>query len=118
MIGTVEASEAITISLVEPSRNDNRSGTGDANDDAVAGDGPNSLNGLNKIASFHPNFTYPLFGESERIFGFQGLKINLQFNASDLRPNLSISSSKKFATVGEVEATDVSSVMKEYLPTG
>lgn len=97
MIGTVEANEALNISLVEPAQ-----------------DG----NGLDKIATFHPKFTYPIFGDEERIFGHKGLKVNLQYNASDLRPNLSMSSSKKFASVGGIEATDVSSIMKEYLPGG
>ncbi|KAK7753433.1 histone acetyltransferase 1 [Diatrype stigma] len=92
---TIDANEALTISLVEPSPEGN---------------------GLNKIASFHPKFTYPLFGEEERIFGHKDLKIKLQYDVSDLRPNLSISSSKKFASVGDVEATDVSGIMKDYLP--
>ncbi|RYO84298.1 hypothetical protein DL764_009353 [Monosporascus ibericus] len=92
---TVDASDALTISLVEPSIDDDS---------------------LNKIASFHPKFTYPLFGDEERIFGYKGLKINLQYTASDLRPNLSISSSKKFASVGGIEATDVSAVLKDFLP--
>lgn len=93
----MDASEALTISLVQPSQEGN---------------------GLNKIASFHPKFTYPLFGEDERIFGHKELKVNLQYDASDLRPNLSISSSKKFASVGDIEATDVSSIMKDFLPGG
>ncbi|RYP24418.1 hypothetical protein DL766_007279 [Monosporascus sp. MC13-8B] len=94
-IGTVDASDALTISLVEPSIDDDS---------------------LHKIASFHPKFTYPLFGDEERIFGYKGLKINLQYNASDLRPNLSVSFSKKFVSVGDIEATDVSAVMKDFLP--
>ncbi|RYO81481.1 hypothetical protein DL763_008567 [Monosporascus cannonballus] len=94
-IGTVDASDALTISLVEPSIDDDS---------------------FHKIASFHPKFTYPLFGDEERIFGYKGLKINLQYNASDLRPNLSVSFSKKFVSVGDIEATDVSAVMKDFLP--
>ncbi|KAL1843797.1 hypothetical protein VTJ49DRAFT_7507 [Mycothermus thermophilus] len=66
--------------------------------------------------SFHPKFTYSIFGDSEEIFGYRDLEINLQYNASDLRPNLTISYSKKFPTVGETEATDIEGVLREFLP--
>nr|ANS59908.1 putative B-type histone acetyltransferase HAT1 [Pestalotiopsis microspora] len=72
--------------------------------------------GLEKIESFHPTFSYPIFGEQEQIFGYKGLKINLQFNASDVRPHLSVSSTKKFQTLGEAEALDINSTLKEFLP--
>ncbi|KAI0883444.1 acyl-CoA N-acyltransferase [Annulohypoxylon maeteangense] len=90
----VDANEAITLSLVRP--------------------GP-ALNYTN-IVSFKPKFTYPIFGEEERIFGYKGLKINIRFDARDLRPHFSVASSRKFTSVGDVEALDVKEKMKEYLP--
>ncbi|KAI0443856.1 histone acetyltransferase type B catalytic subunit [Xylaria telfairii] len=90
---TANANEALTISLVKPA------------DSAIE-----------KIISFNPKFTYPIFGEDERIFGYKGLKINLQYDARNLRPHCSVSSSKKFNAVGEVEAVNVREVMKEFLP--
>ncbi|KAI1146292.1 histone acetyltransferase type B catalytic subunit [Nemania diffusa] len=90
---TANANEALTISLVRP--------------EALA---------IEKLASFNPKFTYPIFGEDERIFGYKGLKINLQFDARNLRPHLSVSSIKKFNAVGDVEAVNVREVMKEFLP--
>ncbi|KAI0115798.1 histone acetyltransferase type B catalytic subunit [Nemania sp. FL0031] len=90
---TVSANEALAISLVRP-----------------------SATAIEKIESFNPKFTYPIFGEDERIFGYKGLKVNLQFDARNLRPHLSISSAKKFHAVGEVEAVNVREVMKEFLP--
>ncbi|KAI8954579.1 histone acetyltransferase type B catalytic subunit [Xylaria longipes] len=90
---TANANEALAISLVRPS------------DSAIE-----------KITSFNPKFTYPIFGEDERIFGYKGLKVNLQYDARNLRPHLSISCSKKFNSVGEVEAVNVREVMKEFLP--
>ncbi|KAI1074099.1 histone acetyl transferase HAT1-like protein [Whalleya microplaca] len=90
---TVDADEAFTLSLVRP-----------------------TSSGIERIASFNPKFTYPIFGEDERIFGYKGLKINLQYDARDLRPNFSVSSLRKFSTVGDVEALDVKTVMKEFLP--
>ncbi|XDG01225.1 hypothetical protein ABKA04_000840 [Annulohypoxylon sp. FPYF3050] len=91
---TVDANEAITLSLVTP--------------------GPAS--NITAVDTFKPKFTYPIFGEEERIFGYKGLKINLAFDARDFRPNFSVSSSRKFTSVGEVEALDVKETMKEYLP--
>ncbi|KAI3336576.1 histone acetyltransferase type B catalytic subunit [Xylariaceae sp. AK1471] len=90
---TEDANEAITISLVRP-----------------------AASKIEKVASFNPKFTYPIFGEDETIFGYKGLKVKLQYDARNLRPHLSVSSSKKFNSVGEVEAVDVREVMKEYLP--
>ncbi|KAI0526332.1 histone acetyltransferase type B catalytic subunit [Xylaria bambusicola] len=90
---TQNANEALTISLVRP-----------------------SASSIEKVSSFNPRFTYPIFGEEERIFGYKGLKVNLQYDARNLRPHLSISSSKKFNSVGEVEAVNVRDVMKEFLP--
>ncbi|KAK9772615.1 putative Histone acetyl transferase HAT1-like protein [Seiridium cardinale] len=90
---TADANEALTISLVK-----------------------HSDSGLKRIESFNPKFTYAIFGEEERIFGYKGLKINLQFNANDMRPNASVTWNKKFQTVSEVEAFDVVETLKEFLP--
>ncbi|KAI2471671.1 acyl-CoA N-acyltransferase [Annulohypoxylon bovei var. microspora] len=90
---TVDANEALTISLVRP-----------------------GLSGIENIESFKPKFTYSIFGEDEQIFGHKGLKINLRFDARDLRPNLSVSSLRKFNSIGDVEALDVKETLREYLP--
>lgn len=68
------------------------------------------------LHTFNPKMTYSIFGDDERIFGYKGLKINLRYNASDMRPNLQVSYSKKFAAVGETEATDVKELLEPFLP--
>ena len=70
------------------------------------------------ISSFHPRFTYPIFGDEERIFGYQGLKIHLRFAAHDGFPNAEISYDKKFKPVGETRATDIEEVLSEWMPAG
>ncbi|KAI0597711.1 histone acetyl transferase HAT1-like protein [Biscogniauxia sp. FL1348] len=90
---TVSSNEALTLSLVRP-----------------------TSSGVEKIESFNPKFTYAIFGEDERIFGYKGLRINLQFDARDLRPNVSIASLKKFTAVGDVESLDVKTTLKDFLP--
>jgi histone acetyltransferase 1 len=68
------------------------------------------------LSTFNPKFTYPIFGEDERIFGYQNLKINLRLHARDMRPNVKVSYSKKFRAVGDTEATDVDGILRDFLP--
>jgi len=63
-----------------------------------------------------PEFTYPIFGEDEAIFGYQGLSISLSFAAHNLTPHLSITYDKKFPDQGEVKASDVKEALKDFLP--
>lgn len=60
--------------------------------------------------------TYSIFGEEEQIFGYKGLRIDLKFNAHDMRPNLQILYTRKFKAVGETEATDVKATLQDFLP--
>jgi hypothetical protein len=71
---------------------------------------------LQTLHSFHPKFTYAIFGDEERIFGYQGLKINLRYNACDMRPNVQIFYHRKFRTVGETSATDLKAILEGFLP--
>ncbi|KAI1758969.1 histone acetyl transferase HAT1-like protein [Hypoxylon sp. FL1150] len=87
------ANDAITISLVRP--------------------GPSKIE---TIASFNPRFTYPIFGEEEHIFGYQGLKVHLKYDARDLRPKLTVSYTRKFNAVGDVEALDIKEKLQNFLP--
>lgn len=93
MIGSSDANEAIEISILQQ-------GT----------DTPITL------STFHPKFTYPVLGEEESIFGYQGLHINLRFAAHDLQPNVEINYDKKFKTIGETKAADIEDVLREWLP--
>ena len=91
--GSSDANEAVQISLVQPGEQT-----------------------LKPISTFHPRFTYPIFGDEERIFGYRGLSIKLRFAAHDLYPNVAISYDTKFKQVGETKATDILEVLKDYLP--
>ena len=95
VLGSSDANEAVEISIVQ---------AGD--EDPIT------------ISSFHPRFTYPIFGDEERIFGYQSLKINLRFAAHDGFPNAQISYDKKFTPVGGTQATDIEEVLSEWMPAG
>jgi histone acetyltransferase 1 len=74
--------------------------------------------GLEPIATFHPKFTYPIFGDDETIFGYKDLKVNLRYRATDMRPHLDIKYSRKFKAIGATEPTDIKAILqeKEHLP--
>ncbi|KHN99538.1 Histone acetyltransferase type B, catalytic subunit [Metarhizium album ARSEF 1941] len=92
----VDANDALSLSLVSPSKS-----------------------GLRLVGSFHPNFTYPIFGEEEKIFGYKDLKISLRFRANDMRPHLETTYRKKLSPpAGVEEPTDIKAVFQEgnHLP--
>lgn len=76
--------------------------------------------GLRQIASFNPEFTYPIFGDDEQIFGYKNPKLELRYRANDMRPHVKFSSSGKLKTVGEAEPTDVVGLLRQgnHLPKG
>lgn len=78
------------------------------------------------ISIFHPTWTYPIVDgpdtireHSETIYGYKGLKINLRFNASDMRPHLSHTSSKRVPeTVAIEEPPEINELFEPFLPPG
>jgi histone acetyltransferase 1 len=95
LTGSADTNAALELSLVEP-----------------------SADGVNILARFNPSFTYPIFGDDERIFGYQDLKISIRYNAADMRPHLKVAYSKKFRSIGETEPTDIEGLLREILPSG
>ena len=94
-LGTCDANDAVHITVVQPGE-----------------EKPKTL------SSFHPQFTYPIFGDEEQIFGYRGLIIRLRFAAHDLRPHVFISYDEKFKTVGDASAVDLLKTLKPWLPEG
>ncbi|KAF8921043.1 histone acetyltransferase type B catalytic subunit [Mucidula mucida] len=63
---------------------------------------------------FHPTFTYPIFGEEEKIYGYKGLSIDMRFACGALTLFMSVTWSKQLASESTVD--DVEGTLKEYLP--
>ncbi|QLG74858.1 hypothetical protein HG535_0H01850 [Zygotorulaspora mrakii] len=61
---------------------------------------------------FSPLFTYPIFGDSEQIFGYKDLVIYLAFDAITFKPFLNVKFSEKL----DKEADDVEGKLLEFLP--
>lgn len=90
---SVDANEALTLSLHSPSSG-------------------------KQLSTFHPKYTYAIFGESETIFGYRNLNVRLAFAADDMAPCVEVSWDEKKKPVGEVVAEDVQEILNEYLPEG
>ncbi|QIX00280.1 hypothetical protein AMS68_005797 [Peltaster fructicola] len=67
-------------------------------------------------ASFQPEFTYPIFGEQEAIFGYKGLLIELNFAAHSLEPRLHISYDAIYRAQGDIKPTDIKAAITDFLP--
>eukprot|EP00158_Paraphelidium_tribonemae_P003317 Partr_v1_DN26041_c0_g1_i1_m783 putative Histone acetyltransferase type B catalytic len=44
---------------------------------------------------FHPDFTYPVWGEEEKVHGFRDLKVNISLTSASMRPFIHIEHGKK-----------------------
>lgn len=93
--GSCDANDAVQVTLVQPGEKQPKT-----------------------LATFHPQFTYPIFGDEERIFGYKGLIIRLRFAAHDLRPHIHISYDDKFKTVDDTAAVDLLGTLKPWAVQG
>ena len=63
-----------------------------------------------------PQFLYAIFGETEKIFGFKGLSINLTLAADSLLTLLEVSYAERIPAHLNVESEDVIGTLLEFLP--
>jgi hypothetical protein len=97
LLGITSSNDALSINLVAP-----------------------STSGLKLCGTFHPKFTYSIFGDDERIVGYKDPRVNLRFRANDMRPHLNVSYGKKMKAIGESEPTDIKGLLENggHLPKG
>ncbi|CEI87586.1 hypothetical protein G6F70_005007 [Rhizopus microsporus] len=69
-----------------------------------------------EITTFNPDFTYPIFGDHETIFGYKDLSIELKYSSGSLQPFLNIQYSSKYS--GSYSIDDVWKTLQEYFPQG
>lgn len=72
-----------------------------------------SLVGKDGAVQFTPTFTYPIFGESEQIFGYKDLTIHLAFDSVTFKPFVNVKYSSKLDTD---ETEDVEKKLLDVLP--
>ncbi|CCE72649.1 Piso0_000239 [Millerozyma farinosa CBS 7064] len=66
-----------------------------------------------KALNFQPTFTYPIFGDSEQIFGYKDLVIFLCFDHYSFYPFLNVKYSEKLEDTG---IEDPKKILDEFLP--
>ncbi|KLO19663.1 histone acetyltransferase type B catalytic subunit [Schizopora paradoxa] len=66
---------------------------------------------------FNPTFTYPIFGDKERIYGYRDLVIDFKFASGSLAQFLAVSYSEKLnsSTVDDIEGTLYKFIPPDYL---
>lgn len=72
--------------------------------------------GKKQIAVFNPDFTYPIFGEEEVVFGYRGLKMALSFAAHNLQSHMDISWDEQWQQRGDIKASDVHAALEDFVP--
>ncbi|KAF1987916.1 acyl-CoA N-acyltransferase [Aulographum hederae CBS 113979] len=79
-----------------------------------------SRNGKARSNPFNPAFTYEMFGEEEKIFGYKDLEIELNFEPDTMRPSVNISHEGVFNKGPDHELTsqviDIKEKLSAYLP--
>lgn len=70
-------------------------------------------NSNEKAQQFSPEFTYPIFGDDEIIYGFKDLVIYLVFDSVTFKPFLNVKFSEK---LDEVEKSTIQDKLINYLP--
>ncbi|BGP37916.1 histone acetyltransferase 1 [Rhodotorula kratochvilovae] len=68
------------------------------------------------VEPFAPIFVYPIFGDEETIFGYQGLDIDYRFASGSLAQYLKVSYDAKFPETGDVKADDPEKTLYEFIP--
>ncbi|KAJ7915537.1 histone acetyltransferase type B catalytic subunit [Mycena leptocephala] len=94
---TCDANEALTLSLVRATE-----------DQQALGDDES-------YSEFHPRFTYPIFGEEEKIYGYNDLVIDLRFASGSLAQFLKVKYAKKLASSSTVD--DVQGTLTSFMPS-
>ncbi|KZV70737.1 histone acetyltransferase type B catalytic subunit [Peniophora sp. CONT] len=66
---------------------------------------------------FHPTFTYPIYGEDEKIYGYRDLVIDLRFASGSLTQYLDVRHSKKLEASASTTVDDVKGTLEKYITT-
>lgn len=71
---------------------------------------------IRTIEPFNPSFTYPIFGDQEKIYGYEGLSISLKFASGSLKQYLDISFDEKIDSK-DTPAEDIEGKLYNFIPS-
>ncbi|GLB35455.1 putative catalytic component of the histone acetylase B (HAT-B) complex [Lyophyllum shimeji] len=66
--------------------------------------------------SFHPTFTYPIYGDDQKVYGYKGLDIDLRFASGSLAQYLNVKYDERLPTTSTVD--DVEGTLSDFIPPG
>ncbi|KAI5831336.1 histone acetyltransferase type B [Schizophyllum commune Tattone D] len=95
---TTDSNEALNLSLVR------------------APEDQQSLAEAELYTNFHPSFTYPIYGEDEKIYGYKDLNIDLRFASGSLAQYLKVNYAEKLPSSSTVD--DVEGTLSKFIPPG
>ncbi|KXN82637.1 Histone acetyltransferase type B catalytic subunit [Leucoagaricus sp. SymC.cos] len=95
---TTDSNEALTLSLVRSKAERELLGKDESYED------------------FHPTFTYPIYGDDEKIYGYKDLVIDLRFASGSLAQYLNVQYSEKLPSSSTVD--DVEGTLAKVIPSG
>ncbi|KAH8100254.1 histone acetyltransferase type B [Cristinia sonorae] len=75
-----------------------------------------SLTAREVYEGFNPTFTYPIFGEDEKLYGYKDLAVDLKFASGSLAQYLKVSYSQKLASSSVVD--DIEGTLAGFIPPG
>ncbi|BFZ60374.1 histone acetyltransferase 1 [Saitoella coloradoensis] len=70
------------------------------------------------VSTFHPTFTYSVFGDAETIYGYKGLRVDVRFASTDLKPYLKVQYKEQIDVSLGVEVDDIEEKLYEVMPEG
>ncbi|KAI7862154.1 acyl-CoA N-acyltransferase [Spinellus fusiger] len=70
--------------------------------------------------AFAPNFTYPIFGEQESVFGYKGLRIKIHFASGSMQPFLRVEYADKYKghtgnELGGLKPAAIEATLRKYM---
>ncbi|KAI4524036.1 acyl-CoA N-acyltransferase, partial [Schizophyllum commune Loenen D] len=95
---TTDSNEALNISLVR------------------APEDQQSLAETESYTDFHPSFTYPIYGEDEKIYGYKDLNIDLRLASGSLVQYFKVNYAEKLPSSSTVD--DVEGTLSKFIPPG
>jgi histone acetyltransferase 1 len=93
---TSDANHALTLSLVRSVKD------------------TKSLSEAETYTNFHPMFTYPIYGDDEKIYGYNDLVVDLRFASGSLHQYLNIKHTAKIPSTETID--DPEATLAEFIP--
>ncbi|KAI8874711.1 acyl-CoA N-acyltransferase [Backusella circina FSU 941] len=66
--------------------------------------------------TFNPEFTYPIFGDHETVFGYKDLALTISFASGSLRAFVQVNHTEQYEDTLDIKKDDILNTLNEFLP--